>query len=76
MKRRDFIKGVMAAAVMVASGINVSSASIKDAIKHIRKVQDFPDPIDGLITLEPNTEYHIYGDVDMGATTSLLCWKG
>lgn len=72
MKRRDFIKGVMAAAVMAASGISAVSASVNDAIRYIRKVQDFPAPIGGVITLEPNMEYHIFGEINMGASQLAL----
>lgn len=54
MNRRNFIKGLLALAVTATS---IKALLINDGIVTVNSLDDLPAPIDGVITLAPNTEY-------------------
>lgn len=52
--------------IFIASG---SAWHLPTDVKTIKSLSDFPAPVGGVITLEDNTTYRIFGTVDIGTNT-------
>ncbi len=74
MKRRSFIKGIgalFALAAIPAIAVVDKVKPLVDKVKQsplfntvfVNSVDDLPEPIDGIISLEPNTDYKLTGDI-------------
>lgn len=75
MKRRSFLKGIGALFALAAVPAIAVVDKVKPVVESIKKrlsktvsvysIADFPTPIDGVINLEPDTEYKIVNPITL-----------
>lgn len=65
MKRRTFLKGLLAS-LCLATAPTIAWVRSKLNIKKVYTKEDFPAPVDGVITLEDNTIYDLQNPINIG----------